>query len=392
MVLGPDGHLYVTDATAGTVKRVSLTGLVTTVAGSPNNPGTADGTGTASQFQEPETLCFTGDGTLVVADASCLRRITPSGQVVTWVGDPNTRGYRDGNGTHALFQCDEFTTQMAVDAAGNVIYPDWRNNAVRVISPAGDVRSLCRNGINSTVYTLQTTCGPSTVFGNHPWSVYIDVAGNQYYTYSNDYYGEGRRVGFNLYKIRDPVSLQVQDVPGRWRYPCSVLVDAIGTHYVFDCPKQAGQIFVRQSKSGRVLSLVGGQDGFADGQGSNALFGAYGSNAMVFDGAGHLYVMLHNYLCSSVSGSRFRDFCCTQVNHPLSYIDNTCIAGLVLCACADIVPIPSMATFAKCIRRPNLLPRTTRAIAALAHTPQPLAPLNRVSHVRVVIFVSKVRV
>jgi sugar lactone lactonase YvrE len=283
MVLGPDGHLYVADPSAAIVKRVSLTGLVTTVAGSANNPGTADGVGTASQFQEPNTVCFSPDGALVVADKTCLRRVTPSGQVSTWVGDPNTPGYRDGNGTQALFQPGTYVAQMAMDAAGNLVYPDWANNVIRVVSPAGDVRSLCRNGTNSTVFTVQTNCGATSVMGDKPWSVYIDPAGNHYYTHLQD------ASPIDYYRFRNAVSFRVHQVFGPWSWLCSVIVDAIGAVYAFDCPRGAGRIFVLQPNSGRVLPLVGGDDGFADGRGTQVRFGAFGSNVMVFDDAGHMY-------------------------------------------------------------------------------------------------------
>ncbi len=296
--MGPDGHLYVADAAAATVKRVSLTGLVTTFAGSPNNPGNADGTGTASRFLSPNTLCFAKDGTLVVADKTCLRRITPSGQVTTWVGDPDREGYLDSHGTRALFRDAGYVTQMSVDAAGNVLYPDPFNNVVRVVSPAGDVRSLCRNGTNSTMFTLQATCDMSARWGSldpsgsfRPWSVSIDAVGNQYV------FNYDAVVSFYIY--RDAVSSQVHPTFGPWLNLNSVAIDAvIGAVYLFDSPQQASRIFVRHPKSNRVLLLVGAEDGTTDGQGTQVRFGAYGSIAMVFDNAGHMYV---NFVCSDKS-------------------------------------------------------------------------------------------
>ena len=121
----------------------------------------------------------------------------------------------------------------------------------------------------------------------NPWSAHVDTVDNHYYT-ANAACGSSCPM-LPLY-LRDSARQQVRAVYGPWRYPCSVVVDSIGAIYVFDCPQTAGRIWVQYA--GRVLPLVGDSDGFTDGQGTQVRFGAYGNNAMVFDDAGHLCVLL----------------------------------------------------------------------------------------------------
>jgi hypothetical protein len=71
MVSDGSGNLFVTQrfANKGVIRRVVLaTGAVTTLPGSPDVSGRADGIGTAARFVGPLTLASNGEGNLFVAD------------------------------------------------------------------------------------------------------------------------------------------------------------------------------------------------------------------------------------------------------------------------------------------------------------------------------------
>lgn len=83
---GSDGALYVADTANHTLRRVTLAGVVTTVAGTADQPGFANGFGAVARFYEPVALAFAADGSLYVADlggealatpAPALRRASP---------------------------------------------------------------------------------------------------------------------------------------------------------------------------------------------------------------------------------------------------------------------------------------------------------------------------
>ena len=96
--------------------------MVSTLAGSTS--GYTDGTGTSAQFSYPTGVAVDGAGNVYVADRDNhrIRKITASGVVSTLAGS-GTSGYTDGTGTSAQF---DYPIGVAVDGAGNVYVADYR--------------------------------------------------------------------------------------------------------------------------------------------------------------------------------------------------------------------------------------------------------------------------
>jgi hypothetical protein len=51
------GNLYVSDRAAHTIRKITTAGVISTLAGTPDVPGSADGTAMAAQFANPEGIC-----------------------------------------------------------------------------------------------------------------------------------------------------------------------------------------------------------------------------------------------------------------------------------------------------------------------------------------------
>jgi sugar lactone lactonase YvrE len=169
-------NLYVADKVASTIRKITPSGVVTTVAGLGLTPGIADGMGTAARFNGPEGIDSDATGTLYVADTDnhIIRKITPAGEVITLAGSTTgISGSTDGIGAAAKFI---WPSGMKLDAAGNVYVADYGNTAVRKITPASQVSTVVggRDAVQFTEGLL-----PAGV-GQNPYS--IDIYGGQLFT------------------------------------------------------------------------------------------------------------------------------------------------------------------------------------------------------------------
>jgi serine/threonine protein kinase, bacterial len=137
MVADATGNLYVADPWNNRIRKISVTGDITTIAGS-DAYGFKEGNGTEAQFRFPGAIALDRQGNLYVADISNyrIRKITPDGQVTTFAGS-GEKGYEDGDATRAQFY-DLFN--MVIDSHGNLYVGD--SHRIRKISPQGIVSTL----------------------------------------------------------------------------------------------------------------------------------------------------------------------------------------------------------------------------------------------------------
>ena len=114
---------------------------LTTLAGSPGQIGSADGSGSAARFRGPVGVACDAAGNVYVADTynDTIRKVTPTGDVTTLAGSVGQAGSADGTGGAARFDLPQ---GIACDAAGNLYVGDWNNNTVRKIDPAGQVTTF----------------------------------------------------------------------------------------------------------------------------------------------------------------------------------------------------------------------------------------------------------
>jgi len=135
------GNIYVADAGNHNIRKITLNGVVTTLAGAAGLPGSNDGAAGIARFDTPYGIAVDVHGVIYVADQgnSAIRTVTNTGLVSTLAGLARQSGDSDGHEKAARFSS---TQSVAVDAAGNVYVADTRNNAIRKISSAGDVTTI----------------------------------------------------------------------------------------------------------------------------------------------------------------------------------------------------------------------------------------------------------
>jgi DNA-binding beta-propeller fold protein YncE len=144
IAVGPDGCLYVTDKGNGVVRRITLSGSVTTFAGQAGSVGLKDGPRSSARFDQPVGLTFDAKGNLLIADLgnNCIRKIDTEGQVTTIAGTPGESGFVDGPADQAKF---DRPLDVAVGGDGTIYVVDCFNNAVRTITGNGLVSTLVGN-------------------------------------------------------------------------------------------------------------------------------------------------------------------------------------------------------------------------------------------------------
>lgn len=138
----PDGSLYIGEANSRKIRKLDTSGVVTTFAGS-GLTGREDGPGPQASFTEITALVCDEAGNLIVADARehLIRKISPEGIVTTLAG--TSKGYSDGPGVQAAFNKP---SGLALDDKGNLYIADLGNNRIRVLDPAGVVRTVAGSG------------------------------------------------------------------------------------------------------------------------------------------------------------------------------------------------------------------------------------------------------
>ena len=131
LAIDADGNLYVGDQTNHSIRKITPAGTVTTLAGN-GAAGDLDGTGAAARFRNPIGLAVDGAGNVYVADMqnNKIRKISPSGVVSTLAGNGSS-GLVNGLGSAARF---DFPLGVALDAIGNLYVADYQNNMIREIA------------------------------------------------------------------------------------------------------------------------------------------------------------------------------------------------------------------------------------------------------------------
>ena len=136
----PDGALVVADTGNHRLRRVELSGAVTTIAGT-DEAGNLDGLLTTALFDQPTGVAVDPDGTIYVADAgasmlrACLFESVP--QVVTLAGGRWPSGHADGALAEARVN---HPSGIAIAPDGSLLLADTGNRAVRVILSEGTER------------------------------------------------------------------------------------------------------------------------------------------------------------------------------------------------------------------------------------------------------------
>ena len=287
------GNLYIADTWNHRIRRVDSRGIITTFAGTgstgPRGGGYSGDNGPAVQAQlsRPGGVAVDSAGNVYIADISnhCIRRVDPSGTIITVAGS-GSLGY-SGDGGPGIQAWLASPGDVAVDSAGNLYIADTWNHRIRRVDPSGTIITAAGSG--SRGYSGD---GGSAVAAqlNYPSSVAVDHAGNLYIADSSNH--RIRRVdpSGTITTVAGSGSLgysgdRNRAIQARLRFPYGVAADGAGNLYIAD----TGNHRIRHvDDNGTINTIVGGGDVRDGGPAIHAQLAL--PHGVAVDSAGNLFI------------------------------------------------------------------------------------------------------
>ncbi len=209
LALGPDGSLYFTDDGDGRsngskrLRRVSPTGVISTVAGTGVAGFTGDGgPATAAQLRSASGVAVDAGGNIFISESfgQRVRKVDPSGKITTYAGTGSAGALGDGG--PAVSAQFNFPYGMTVDSIGNLYIVDRNNFKIRKVSiPPGP--ALRTDG------PLFTSFGGKAGFSSN---TYVEIYG-QNFSPVQRLWGGADFSGVNAPTSLDGVSVTVNGKP-----------------------------------------------------------------------------------------------------------------------------------------------------------------------------------
>ena len=178
----PDGTMYIADKTNNRIRRVTVDGRVTTLAGNSESGFKGDGgPATSASFWQPQAVAVDSQGRIYVADVlnHRVRRIATDGKISTFAG----------NGTLGGFQFEVPATTTSAGYPKNLLID--KDDVVYVADPSYsrvykvDSKTNILSAVAGGGATLGDN-GPSTSSRvNNPTDIAIDAQGNLFVSESN---------------------------------------------------------------------------------------------------------------------------------------------------------------------------------------------------------------
>ena len=174
LAIDQNGVMYIAQSQDGRIRRVSIDGIITTIAGASGRGVSGDGgPAIAAMLNAPTGLALDSLGDLYISDNNRIREITTDGIIhtVTGTGTPNFTG---DQGPASLASISP-PTGVATDASGNVYIADSANSRVRRIDSSGTITTYAGSG--NLGFAGDGGQARDAVL-HTPWGIVADPAGN----------------------------------------------------------------------------------------------------------------------------------------------------------------------------------------------------------------------
>ncbi len=284
VALDAAGNLYIADQFNQVIRKVDVSGLITTVAGNGTIGYSGDGgLATAAQLNYPSDIVVDAMGNLFIADFhnSVIRKVDTNGVISTVAGN-GSAGYQ-GDGGAALSAELNYPSSLVLDAAGDLYIGDLGNFVVRKVDTNGVITTVV--GTSAHLYNF--------------YGLALDAAGNLYIADTVNCRIMKRNATTGVVTQIASAGNAGDTQPGysgdsgpataaHLNYPYGIALDAAGNLYIADWNNDA----IRKIDTSGIITTVVGNGGAGDngdgGPPASAILN--GPQGVTFDPAGNMYI------------------------------------------------------------------------------------------------------
>jgi uncharacterized protein (TIGR03437 family) len=289
----PGGDLFVTDTFGARILRVSASGASTVfagtgVAGNAGVPGLARN----AQLFQPHAVAADSSGNVFILDSGNYRvlKVTPDGAIAKYAGIEFPAFTGDGNpATQAAIN---YAYGIALDSKGNLFIADSLNQVIRAVTTDGNIQTIAgipgRSGCNGDLF-------PTSTAFNYPSGMAVDAAGSLYIADAQNHLV--REIVQPLTPNAKITTIAGTCVPGysgdgsqarsaQLNFPRDVAIDGQGNVLIAD----SGNSRVRIVNTQGLIGTIAGSDPGSGDSGPATAARLFSPSGIVVDGSGNAYI------------------------------------------------------------------------------------------------------
>ncbi|MDO8413733.1 MAG: S8 family serine peptidase, partial [Gallionellaceae bacterium] len=148
VAMDASGNAYIADTNNNRIRKISPTGVITTFAGTGASGSSGDGgQATLAKLSAPRAVTVDASGNLYIADTGNhkIRKVSTTGIITTVVGTGRS-GYSGDGGQASAAKINGPYDLLADTATGNFYIADTANHRIRKVSAAGIITTVAGNG------------------------------------------------------------------------------------------------------------------------------------------------------------------------------------------------------------------------------------------------------